>query len=73
MHSRGLSRWRPSEAELRGRNRADASFGVSVPTLLLAVEQIAVAEAGAADQVAKRLARDGVAWDAALAAAGGCG
>ena len=39
-------------------------LGVSVATMLLAEELIDEAEASAADQVAKRLARDGVAWDA---------
>ncbi|MET1011038.1 MAG: helix-turn-helix domain-containing protein [Actinomycetota bacterium] len=38
-------------------------LGVSVATMLLAEELIDEAEASAADQVAKRLASDGVAWD----------
>ena len=38
-------------------------LGVSVATMLLAEELIDEAEASAANQVAKRLARDGVAWD----------
>ena len=39
-------------------------LGVSVASMLLAEELIDEAEASTADQVAKRLARDGVAWDA---------
>jgi len=38
-------------------------LGVSVATMLLAEELIDEAEASAADQVAKRLTRDGDAWD----------
>ena len=46
-------------------------LGVSVATMLLAEELIDEAEASAADQVAKRLARDGVAWDAESDGEGG--
>ena len=46
-------------------------LGVSVATMLLAEELIDEAEASAADHVAKRLARDGVAWDAESGGEGG--